>query len=235
MIRCGDEKIYWMVERTANGYTVIGTDDPAEASLFSIFPTDDGDHPFEFYIGWNGAKNEEGSENPNGPDCADSESEKIEPAFRYLVAPLDILGRNHGPLYLNSHTEKSHSRFSIRSRLRGLINSNVDLQGWVKGNDSFFIMCTRRYFRNDGLVAMQLGGTYRTCCVSSTKRHNERDTWMVFRLLSPGKESQGLCNQESRRSQGEQSSRHTARPRVTDTGNHQPGAEKGLEMKTLVQ
>ena len=241
MIRCGDEKIYWKVDRTVRGYTVIGTDNPDEASLFSIFPTDDGDNPFEFYIGWNGADNKEGHESPNetnGPDCANSESDKLEPAFRYLDAPLDILGRNHGPLYLTSQAKKYHSRFSIRGRLSSLINSNVDLQDWVKGNDSFFIMCNRRYFRNDGLVAMRLWGTYRTCCVSSTKKHNERDTWMVFRLLSPGKESQGLCNQEPGHSHTrEQSGQHTDRHRETDTDTHQSGAEKGLnyEMETLVQ
>ena len=78
--------------------------------LFSIFPTDDGDHHFEFNIGWNRAKGSEPPNETNGPD-----NEKIEPAFRYLVAPLDILGRNHGPLYLNSHAEKYHSRFSIRT------------------------------------------------------------------------------------------------------------------------
>ena len=191
MIRCGDEPIYWMVDHTPNGYTVRGTDKSAEASLFSIFPTDDGDHPFEFYIGWNGAQGDE----------------EIEPAFRYLDAPLDIKGCNSGPLSLKSQTKKQYSRFSIRGRLSGMINSNVDLQEWVKGKDSFFIKCSRRYFRTNGFVAMRMQHShilsnvlkqtqdpteYRTCCVSSKKKHNERDTWMVFRLLSHGEHSQGL-------------------------------------------
>ena len=162
-----------------------------EASLFSIIPTDNGDHPYEFLIGWQGDGHRALKRfNPSLSHEKQFQEPKVK---RYLDSNVNILGRNSGPLYMRSGTNEHNARFSLRSRLIRKHPPPVDLREWVLGKDQFFIKCARRFGRIDGFLAMKMTASrgdvrqpeFTSMCVSSVQSHNDRDTFMLFSLISP--------------------------------------------------
>lgn len=102
--------IYWKVNER-NSFAVEGTRQAAQASLFFIIPTDNGDHPYEFLIGWQG----DGHNVLRRNNASLSHDKQInEPKiFRYLDAHTSILGRNTGPLYMRNDIDEHSARFSL--------------------------------------------------------------------------------------------------------------------------
>ena len=109
------------------------------------------------------------------------------PIPRYLHVPVGLFGQNAGPLHLKNHALDSQSRLTLQSRLVKKYTP-LDIGPWVNGSDVFFINCSRRAARLDGYICVKLVTRGRTpelitACVSSKNKHNERNTWMLFRLL----------------------------------------------------
>ena len=168
-----------------DNFAIEATRKVENASLFYVIPNDDGDHPYEFIIGYYGDR-------PSQPVTPFSVSPlgktQLEPVARYLSAPVNIVGQNPGPLHLQYEVQEKRSRLTLLSRLvKGY--SPVDTRAWVSGRDLFFINCARRTWKKDGYVCVKLitgrGQQPRliTACVSSVKSNNDRNLWMLFRLL----------------------------------------------------
>ena len=185
LVACCDDKIFWRVNK-ADKFAVEATRKVDDASLFYVFPSDSGAHPYEFIIGYYG-------DEPNQPATSLSTvsplgKTQIEPVACYLNAPVNIVGENSGPLRLQYEVQEKCSRLTLLSRLvKG--HSPVDTKAWVSGRDLFFINCARRTWKKDGYICVKQitvpGQQPRliTACVSSVKHNNERDLWMLFRLL----------------------------------------------------
>ena len=84
---------------------------------------------------------------------------------------------------------ESQSRLTLHNRLLKHYNP-VDIAPWMDGRKVFFINCARRRARRDGYICVRLVTSRRrgrpelkTGCVPTKRSHNERDTWMLFRLL----------------------------------------------------
>ena len=192
-ICCNDGKLFLKAVRGANDYScvfVYATSKIEEASSFYIYHTDDEDHPHEFQIVWKG-----------DPDCNKDEASPAmlkgeATTMRYLLAPVSMMGRNSGPLRLESQGFLSNGLFSLnapltRSFLKG--NENISTKGWLKGSESCLIRCTRRRWCFDGYLAVrtqdqnphgqQSQQEYVTCCESAPQRKDDGNIFMAFRLL----------------------------------------------------
>jgi len=162
---------------------VEATQKVENASLFYVIPKDDGVHPYDFIIGYYGDK-----QLTRMPSTLSLHDKQVESVPRYLNAPVNIVGVNPGPLHLQYEVQEKRSRLTLLSRLvKGY--SPVDTKAWVSGRDLFFINCARRTWKKDGYICVKQitvpGQQQRliTACVSSVKNNNERDLWMLFRLL----------------------------------------------------
>ena len=186
LIACNNDRIFWMVNAD-NHYSVEATRDIKQASAFFIFPNEDGGHPYEFVIGYYG----------DSPKVLKQKASilihtpwpEMNPIPRYLHAPVGVLGNNFGPLHLKNHMLESQSRLTLDNRLLKHYTP-VDIAPWVDGRDVFFINCARRRAKRDGYICVKSvtsrrGGRpeLRTGCVPTKRSHNERNTWMLFRLL----------------------------------------------------
>ena len=195
MIACGAKSnIFWKVNSDEEIYSIGATIDLNQASLFYILPDDDGKHIHEFRIGWKISNCREKlikrTRSILHPDTVND----LEPLCRYLDAKVNVTGRNPGPLQLKSGVDNSHCRLTLHSRLIGRSRSKapIDIKVWASGKEEFFICCARRRLKVDGYIAIKrtLAGRereaeerYTTACVPKQACHNERDTWMLFRLL----------------------------------------------------
>ena len=198
---------YWRVNEQ-NNYAVEATRNVRDASDFYIIPIDDGDHPFEFNIGWQGDKLPKALRCNRSSLLTPQNSQHVEPLFRYLDAKVNILGTNPGPLYLREELEAQYSRLTLHQRIIGRSLIPVDTKDWVQGRDQYFIGCSRRRFKKDGFVAVkrlrqrrQRHGVddpqFLTSCVSSEEYHNGRYVYMLFRILSPSVREKGNQHPES--------------------------------------
>ena len=151
-----------------------------KASNFYIILTGNDKHPHEFYVGWQ----KEGEEGEEGYGT-----------MRYLTAPVSVLGRNDGPLCLESRARKHDSLFSINRRATDpyyRLSRDVDVipKLWFRGEESYLIRCTRRRSRVDGFVAVQPGlqqqgnktKTYRTTTRKNPRGQDGGNFYMAFRL-----------------------------------------------------
>ena len=184
LIACNDDRIFWTVNPD-NNYAVEATRDIRHASAFFVFPNEDGGHPYEFIIGYYGDSRRVLKRTKSV--LSSTPHTAMEPIARYLHTPVNLLGQNSGPLHLKNHVLATESRLTLHSRLLKDYNP-VDIAPWVDGRDVFFINCARRKAKLDGYICVKLvtrGGRpeLRTSCVTSKRSHNERNIWMLFRLL----------------------------------------------------
>ena len=189
LIKCEESEIYWKVN-DANGFAIEGTRQPSQASLFLVIPNDDGDHPYEFLIGWQ--KDHKPALLHSDSTIFQSEERKGARMFRYLNAHVNILGQNSGPLCLSNNIHEEDARFALHNRLLRKHVAPVDLREWVSGKDQFFINCSRRKRSKNGFLAIKRvvqreegQVEYTSVCVPSVKHNNEVDTFMLFSLVSP--------------------------------------------------
>ena len=193
MIACGAKSnIFWKVNSDEETYSIGATKDLNQASLFYILPDDDGKHVYEFRIGWKISNSRERLIKRTKSILHPNTVSDLEPLCRYLDAKVNVTGRNPGPLQLKSGVDISHCRLTLQSRLIGRSKAPIDIKVWASGKEEFFINCVRRRLKVDGYIAVKqtLAGRerqteerYTTACVPKQACHNERDMWMLFRLL----------------------------------------------------
>ena len=186
LISFHNDTMFWSVNSDRD-YAVEATRNIRNASLFYVIPSDDGENPYEFVLGYLGdnrslLKRATSTLTP-------SSKAQVQGLHRYLNARVSVSGGNPGPLHLQHHITESDSRLTLQNRLMKK-SKPVDTTAWVQGRETFFINCARRRLKRDGYIcvkAIQTRGQVEliTACVPSTSFHNDRNTWMLFRLL-PG-------------------------------------------------
>lgn len=169
-----------------DGYTIEATRNISNASIFYVIPSDSGKYPYEFIIGYYG-DNRKALRRTSSTLTPVSRRE-VDPLPRYLSAPVNTFGTNPGPLHLKFTVDHHDSRLTLQSRLiKGY--KPVDTNTWVSGREAFYINCARRTLQKDGYICVKLIPGRRnapdlfTACVPSRRHHNDRNVWMLFRLL----------------------------------------------------
>ena len=169
----GRQKYYWKVN---GNYEVRATNEINKASPFYIIPYENCTHPHEFHIAYMD-ENEPTDEQLE----AHTHPKKISPR-RYLDADVSVFGTNSGPLRFVYHVSE-RSRLLLFGRVdngEGPISTTT----WTQGDDMFFINCTRRRMKREGYIGMHLHRReWVSGCFARRSTHNERDTFMLFRLL----------------------------------------------------
>lgn len=179
--------------RVTDTYAVMGTRNRQEASEFHIIPNDGTVKANEFLIGYYKDINEPIiRQRHERHHSIVSEANQTSKVMTYLNAPLTLLGRNSGPLYVQDTVSDSTCRFVLHSRVISQKKNQlpIPLSSWTSGGDMFFINCSRRSYRRDGYLSISRrpGGrnrpeTYDTTCTSSTRHHDGRNVFMLFQLL----------------------------------------------------
>lgn len=165
IISCNDESCFLKV---TDNFNVVATSTITDASDFFInyegHPTCD----FEFSISYRHSS-------PLG--------QEVKPIFRYLYAPVNILGKNDGPLMVRLDATDKHTKMTLHSR-RMHTFIPVDTKNWLTSRDIFYISCKQRTFGRDSFICVMKpknSQEYITCCVPTAEEHN--DHHMLFRLL----------------------------------------------------
>ena len=171
----------------ATTHSVRATEEVENASIFYIYPDEEGNHPYEFIIGYFG--DGLSALKRTASTLTPVQNETVRPLPRFMSAPVNTLGYNGGPLQLHFTASHSSSRLTLHSRL---VKQYVptDISNWVNGKEAFFLNCARRFLKRDGFVCVrrQQRGNHRsltTACVPAKSFHNETSTWMLFRLHHP--------------------------------------------------
>ena len=174
LIAFGSEKSlqYWTV---SDNFTVRGTRNAQEASLFFITPSETGSHPYEFHIAYMG------DDHLQSTPTLSQKALNVIP--RYLNANVSAFGTNSGPLRLEYHVS-GHSRLLLFERVADKKGPS-SIQTWVQGQDMFFINCARRWMKRDGYIAVKQNDEeeWITCCVARRSSHDDTNTFLLFRLL----------------------------------------------------
>ncbi len=170
MITCNDEQIFLKV---TPDFKVMATNKIEESSNFFISSNEDGDNPYEFSIMY------------MAPSKLDIKG--IKPVPRYLYAPVNTFGNNHGPLGLRFDAKDTKTKMSLRSRRVRYFNP-VDTKDWVSSKDIFYINCKQRAVKRNGFICVKRTGDHKeeyiTCCVPTIKKHSEeKEHYMLFRLI----------------------------------------------------
>ena len=199
MVECGDEGMYWMVDEADHSLTI--TKDLEQASAFHVIPCDDRDDADDFNLGWKGetlksVKDEAYSTRTIPlPLKKDNKTSKI---MRYLEVKTPFFEHHTGPLKFKSTLTTKDARLCLYDQIVGgyfgglLASPAPDIEPWTGKKEVFFISsANRKSFiavkrsRNTEQADPENKDAYKytTRCVGSQNIHNEKDTWMLFRLL----------------------------------------------------
>ena len=188
------ETIYWRADEET--HQVVGTDSEANASLFFITPTEDANHPSEFFI-THYEKEFNEDEHFNEDDPFIKMQIKKSQCPWHVASNGNMLGFCSQPLDLKSTVRTQHARFSLHSRVQQsfafmtCLSTAVSLGDWIDGEE-FYINCSRRSFQIDGYIAMKRqqypfgpygAYTYKTQTVATMKDPSlGKGIGMLFRL-----------------------------------------------------
>ena len=172
--------MYWKVESSDNDHNLTITKDIRQASVLSIVPSDETHENFDFSIGW---------QNETLQDVIDRDEEdfKREPPtmMRYLeVRTYFFFGHYSGPLKMKSESSVKDTRLCLyNQRMDGVPSA---LSHWMNKKSVVFISSANR---KSFIAVSRVPATneskeeYMTKCMGSLKSHDEKDVWMLFRLL----------------------------------------------------
>ena len=171
--------MYWTVQSTDTDHILTITTDKQQASVLSIIPTDETNENFDFSIGWQGETFQ---------DIEDTEDSKPQKMMRYLeVKTYLFFWHFAGPLRMKAELTARDSRLCLyKQRIDDSTDIPTDTNQWLGANDVFISSATRRSFIAITRIPAANEGEedqYKTRCLSSQKYHDEKNTWMLFRLL----------------------------------------------------
>ena len=235
LIACNNDMFYLMVDPPTKA--VLVTTDIQQASSFFIAPTDDGHNQYEFLIVHYGDTNlRKELFRRRASALSNMNVFEVQPIAYYLTAPLNLLGRNSGPLYMNASADQRECRFVLHHRLNNQRSSATafDHSAWTSSRDVFFVNCSQRMFKRDGYLVVkwdQRSNSFITACVPFIKRSNNREeTHMLFRLFPIS-----FRNQESnfKREPSVKEKDHTTLSKLDkNNGDHEP-RRRGRDVRFL--
>ena len=187
--------MFWKVNQENQ---IRGTTQVQDASLFYVIPTDDGNHPFEFFIVYYGEDKAARCVPKSLPDSITRSSQQAVPLPHYVSGEGNLFGYSSRPLELKSSVFEQQARFAIHSRIvhaaMMCLSSPVTSASWIEGEE-FYVKCSRRRFRADGYLAMKreshpssrrrsadAGGTYKTVILPKVRTNASANTGLLFRL-----------------------------------------------------
>ena len=187
-ISCNNDHVFLTVNPD-NGYAVEGTKDLNQASEFYIIPKEDSGHPYEFQIAFRGDASGRFKLRRTST-LMSTYSHALGAIPRFLNASINAFGTNPGPLRMELNMPSSDARLSLKSRVTTK-QKHIETTPWVMGREIFYIRCTRRALKMTGYLALKMNSQrltslrerYTTAAVSSVGYHNQRNTFMLFRLL----------------------------------------------------
>ena len=172
--------MYWKIDSTDTDHILTITTDIRQAAVLSIIPSDETDENFDFSIGWQ-------SESLQDVIDADSKEEPEYPKMmRYLeVKTYFFFGHYGGPLRMKSELTAKDSRLCLyKQRMDDYADTPTDTNQWLGKKSVVFISsATRRSFIAVSRTTTDKEDVYTTKCMSSQKFHDEKNVWMLFRLL----------------------------------------------------
>ena len=156
---------------------MVGTTNIEESSDFYISYNEDGNSAYEFSITYMAPSSLRGRDVKSIPS--------------YLYAPVNVRGRNTGPLTVRLDAEDSHTKMTLRSRRINQFNP-VDTKDWLSSRDIFYISCKDTLLTNSFICVKRSpvvdGEEYIAYCVNSINKHNvQANRFMLFRLLRAAK------------------------------------------------
>lgn len=146
-----------------------------DSSDFFISYNEDGQSAYEFSIG-------------HMPSSSLEERE-VKPISRYLYAPVNVRGKNRGPLTLRLDARDKHTKMTLHSRrIRNF--APVDTKDWLSSRDIFYISCKQRFIGRNSYICVkrksqssETAEEHHTYCVPTISKHNEsNEHYMLFRL-----------------------------------------------------
>ena len=188
--------MFWKVNQENQ---IQGTTQVQDASLFYVIPTDDGNHPFEFFIICYGEDIAARCEPKSIHDPMSRSSQQAVPLPSYVSGEGNLFGYSSRPLELKSSVFERQARFAIHSRIvhaaMMCLTSPVASASWIEGEE-FYVKCSRRRFRADGYLAMKresrpaskrrrltdADGTYKTVILPKVRMSASANTGLLFRL-----------------------------------------------------
>ena len=193
-ITCNRERIFLMVDKKSG--VVKASRNIKEASKFFIVRSDEGDNHFSIVY-----------EAPSIlSDAKKSQFEKVVGKHKphvpmYLCVPVNWHGRTHSTklVRMQMNGKASQSRMALHSR-RSKHFQPAKLTEWINEKEIFYVNCKERMRGNvkksSYLCVKKVGkkdSEYAVQCEPSIKRHDDKDTFMLFRLLKPKyKDSTGI-------------------------------------------
>ena len=178
IISCNNDTIFLKVIPTT--FNVVATMNIEESSNFFVSSSEDRNHPHEFSIMYIPSS------------CL--EEQGVSPIPLYLYAPVNALGKNNGPLTFRLAAKDTKTNMTLNHRRTRHLNP-ADPKDWVNSREIFYICCKQRIIMRNGYICVKkkplgslLTEEFITCCVPSIKKHNEeRNCYMLFRLLPAGR------------------------------------------------
>ena len=175
----------------AKGYEVETTYDINKATKFFIVRCDEGDNHFhivyqtQMSFGRQGERRQKFIKRVGDPE--------YRPAItRFLCASVNWRGRNkrNKPLRmsLDGQSTNSRARLAIHCR-KDDSNHPADLTEWVNEKEIFFINCQERSVTTPTSSYLCVYASGRTGCKPTVQSHDEKNKFMLFRLLTPAKEA----------------------------------------------
>ena len=189
-MECGDEGMYWKVDAD---HTLTITRNFKQASVFHVIPCDDTDDEDDFNLGWKG----ETLQSVIDEECSLSQDKTCK-IMRYLEVKTFFFEHHPGPLKFKSTLTNKDARLCLYDQIVGgyfgglFASPAPDIEPWTEKNQVFFISsANRKSFiaversRNTEQADPENEDAYKytTRCVGSQIFHNEKDAWMLFRLL----------------------------------------------------
>ncbi len=177
MIQCADEKMYWKVEVSNSDYLLTVTKEFNQASIFHVIPSEETDDPYDFSIGWQGKTLQDIMDQ----DRSGATTKAPTKIMRYLELKTYFFGHS-GSLNLKSHLSAKDSRLCLYNQIADDdFDSPADTTPWFEEKKVFFISSVNK--KSFIAVSHDQEDQYGVKCVGAQKCNNEKNIWMLFRLL----------------------------------------------------
>ena len=190
-ITCNRERIFLMVDKKSG--VVKASRNIKEASKFFIVRSDEGDNHFSIVY-----------EAPSIlSDAKKIQFDKVVGKHKphvpmYLCVPVNWHGRTRPTksVRMQMNGKASQSRMALHSR-RSKHFQPAKITEWINEKEIFYVNCKERMKghvkKSSYLCVKKVDSEYTVQCEPSIKRHNDKDTFMLFRLLKPkDKDSTGI-------------------------------------------
>ena len=185
-ISCDEDRLYLSVNK-AKDFEVEATYDLNKATQFFIVRCDEGDNHFHIVYEPPMSFDYHGSRTKFIQKIGDPDLRPVIP--RYLCAEVNWQGKSkhRRPLRMSHDGQSTNSRLAIHCRKNSFHHPH-DLTEWVNEKEIFFINCQERSVTAPVSSYLCAYATGRTGCKPTFHSHDEKNKFMLFRLLSPVKE-----------------------------------------------